>query len=97
MNGAYNGTFFGHAPVVLGRGQKVKYYLISSTKSISKIFSTKLCVSSHKLKNVKHIRPDFHFRHLGHVPSVGLGSTEGGGGGGVKHFLSFRNSTKFGV
>ena len=31
-----------------GRSQKVKYHLISITKSISKIFYTKLCVCSHK-------------------------------------------------
>ena len=36
MNGAGNSIFFW--PRSLGRGQKVKYHLISITKSISKIF-----------------------------------------------------------
>ena len=36
MNGARNINFFWPRP--LGRGQKVKYHLISITKSISKIF-----------------------------------------------------------
>ena len=39
MNGACNGKFFlAQPPWALGRGQKVKYRLISITKSISKIF-----------------------------------------------------------
>ena len=39
MNGACNGNFFlSQPPWALGRGQKVKYHLISITKSISKIF-----------------------------------------------------------
>ena len=51
MNWACRGIlFFGPAPGDLERGQKVKYHLISFTKSISKIFYTKLCVCSHKWK-----------------------------------------------
>ena len=39
MNGACNGKFFlAPPPGALGRGQKVKYHLISITKSISKTF-----------------------------------------------------------
>ena len=39
MNGARDGKFFlAPPPGALGRGQKVKYHLISITKSISKIF-----------------------------------------------------------
>ena len=39
MNGACNvKNLFGPAPGALGRGQRVKYHLISITKSISKIF-----------------------------------------------------------
>ena len=39
MNGACNGKLFlAQPPGTLGRGQKVKYHLISITKSISKIF-----------------------------------------------------------
>ena len=46
--------FWGPSPGDLGKGQKVKYHLISITKSISKIFYTKLCVRSHKYK-IKNI------------------------------------------
>ena len=39
MNGASNvNLFLAPPPGALGRGQKVKYHLISITKSISKIF-----------------------------------------------------------
>ena len=38
MNGVCNCIFFAPPPGALGRDQKVKYHLISITKSISKIF-----------------------------------------------------------
>ena len=38
MNGVRNVFFLAPPPGALGRGQKVKYHLISMTKSISKIF-----------------------------------------------------------
>ena len=39
MNGARNvNLFLAPPPGALGRGQKVKYHLISITKSVSKIF-----------------------------------------------------------
>ena len=47
-------------PWALGRGQKVKYHLISITKSISKICVPNFVVFS-QLKDTKHIRWDFHF------------------------------------
>ena len=50
MNGVCNGIFSGPPPEAVERGQKVKHHLISITKSISKIFYTKLCVCSHKWK-----------------------------------------------
>ena len=51
---------FGPAPGALGRGQKVKYHLISFTESISKIFLYQpLCVFS-QIKYIKHIKRDFH-------------------------------------
>ena len=60
MNGACKVKLFLAPPSgALGRGQKVKYHLISITKSISKIFYTKLCVFS-QMKDTKHIRRDFH-------------------------------------
>ena len=58
MNGACNVKlcFWPHP---LGRGQKVKYDLISITKSISKFLYQTLCVFS-QMKDTKHIRRDFH-------------------------------------
>ena len=51
MNGACNvKLFFAPPPGALGRGQKVKYYLISITNSISKIF----------IPNFVCIRRDFY-------------------------------------
>ena len=57
MNGVRNGKkkFW---PCPLGRDQKVKYHLISITKSISKIFYQTLCVFS-QMKDTKPIRLDF--------------------------------------
>ena len=46
--GRATAIFFGPASWGPGEGQKVKYHLISITKSISKIFYTKRCVCSHK-------------------------------------------------
>ena len=47
-------------PEALGRGQKVKYHLISITKSILKFFLYQtLCVFS-QMKDTKHIRGDFY-------------------------------------
>ena len=51
--------FFAPPHGALGRGQKVKYHLISNTKSISKIFIPNLCVFS-QMKDTKHIRQDFY-------------------------------------
>ena len=47
---------FAPPPGAVGRGQKVKYHLISITKSISKIS----CVFS-QMKDTKHIRRNFYF------------------------------------
>ena len=47
-------------PGAQGRGQKVKFHLISITKLISKIFLYQtLCLFS-QMKDTKHIRRDFH-------------------------------------
>ena len=59
-------------PGTLGRGQKVKYHLISITKSRF-LFQT-LCVFS-QMKDTKHIRRVFLFCRLGHALGVGLGGT----------------------
>ena len=49
----------GPLPGALGRGQKVKYNLISITKLISKIIIPTLCVFS-QMKDTKNIRRDFN-------------------------------------
>ena len=63
-------------PGALGRGQKVKYHLISITKSISKIFIPNfVCVlTNERYKN----KSDgfFLFCCLGHALGVGLGGTK---------------------
>ena len=60
MNWACNGKFvFGHAPWGPGRGQKVKYHLISITRAIQRFLYQTLCVFS-QMKDTKHIRRDFH-------------------------------------
>ena len=72
MKGACNGKhFLAPPPWALGRGQKVKYHLISITKSISKIFVPKfVCV----LTNERYTtyQRGFLFCRLGHAPGVGL-------------------------
>ena len=55
----------------IGRGQKVKYQLISITKSISKIFIPNfVCVLTNK--RYKTYQTGFSFCCLGHAPGVGL-------------------------
>ena len=55
----------------LGRGQKVKYHLISITKSISKIFIPNfVCVLTNE--RYKTYETGFLFCRLGHAPRVGL-------------------------
>ena len=49
-------AIFSPPPGALGRGQKVKYHLISITKSFSKIFIPTLCFFS----QMKDIRRDFN-------------------------------------
>ena len=60
MKGACNVKLFLPPPPLWGpsEGQKVKYHLISITKSISKILYQTLCVFS-QMKDTKHIRRDF--------------------------------------
>ena len=80
MNRARNVKFsFGPAPWVLRRGQKVKYHLISITKSISKIFIPNfVCVLTNE--RYKTYQTGFLFCHLGHAPEVGLWGTRGAQG-----------------
>ena len=59
-------------PGALGRGQKVKYHLISITKSISKIFiPIFVCVLTNE--RYKTYQTGFLFCRLGHALGVGLG------------------------
>ena len=55
MNGACDDIFFAPPPGTLGRGQKVKYQLISITKS--RFLYQTLCVFS---QDKKHIGRDFN-------------------------------------
>ena len=75
-------TVFGPAPGALGRGQKVKYHLISITKSISKTFIPNfVCVLTNK--RYKTYQTGFASCRLGHASGVGLwgvGVPRGGGG-----------------
>ena len=71
MNGACNSKFFLVRPSgALGRGQKVKYHLISIKKSISKIFIPNfVCVLTNE--RYKTYQTGLSFCCLGHAPGVG--------------------------
>ena len=75
MNGARKVNFFlAPPPGALGRGQKVKYHLISITKSISKIFIQNfVCVLTNE--RYKTYQTGILFCRLGHALGVGLGET----------------------
>ena len=68
MNGARNvKNFLAPPPGALGRGQKVKYHLISITKSISKIFIPNfVCVLTNE--RYKTYQTGFLCGRLGHAP-----------------------------
>ena len=66
---------------------RLKYHLISITKSISKILYQTLCVFLH-IKDTKHIRRYFLFCHLGHAPGMGLW---GAGGAQVVKKIFFKH------
>ena len=66
MNGARIVDFLAPPPGALGRGQKVKYHLISITKSISKIFIPNfVCVLTNE--RYKICQTGFLFCRLGHA------------------------------
>ena len=85
MNGACNGKFcLAPPPGALGRGQKVKYNLISITKSISKMFIPNfVCALTNE--RYKTYQTRFLFCRLGHAPGVGL--LGAGGAQGVRSFF----------
>ena len=67
--GAQRKKFFWPRPLV--RGQKVKYHLISITKSISKIFIPNfVCVLANE--RYKTYQTGYSLCSLGHAPGVGL-------------------------
>ena len=69
--------FLAPPPGALGRGQKVKYHLISITKSISKIFIPNfVCVLTNESYKTYQMG-FFLFCRLGHALGVGLGGTWG--------------------
>ena len=72
MNGACNvKKILAPPPGALGRGKKVKYHLISITKSISKIFIPNfVCVLANE--RYKTCQTGFSLCSLGHAPGVGL-------------------------
>ena len=71
--------FWSPPPGTLGRGQKVKYHLISFTKIISKIFKLNyVCLLTYE--RYKTYKTGFSFGPLGHAPGVRLGGTMGGWG-----------------
>ena len=84
MNGACNvKLFLAPPPGALGRGQKVKYHLISIKKSISKIFIPN-CVCVLTNERYKTYQTRFSFCPLVHDPGVGLWGA--GGAQGVYFF-----------
>ena len=85
MNGVAAANLFAPPPGALGRGQKVKYHLISITKSNSKIFIPNfVCVLTNE--RYKTYQTGFLFCRLCHAPGVGLRGT--GGAEGVKKKIS---------
>ena len=84
---ACNGIFFAPPTGALGRGQKVIYYFISITNTISKCFIPNFeCVLTNE--RYKTHQTGFLFCCLGHAPGVGL---FGAGGGQVVKNLFFSN------
>ena len=85
MGRARSNFFLAPPPGALGRGQKVKYHLISITKSISKIFiSNFVCVLTNE--RYKTYETGFSFCPLGHAPGVGLWGAGGARGGQIFFF-----------
>ena len=95
MNGVCNGIFFfGPAPWGPGEGPKgqislniIKFQLQSQ---FQRFLNQTLCVFSH-MKDIKHIRRDFHSA-WGHAPGVGLRGTAGGLGGQKNFFFNFNQT-----
>ena len=92
MSEACNGTFFSAPPP--GEGPKGQLSLNIIKFQLQRFFNQTLCVFSH-MKDMKHIRGDFH---LAAWDSCRRGGTWGYLGGlGRSKKIFFRNSTRFGV
>ena len=98
MNGACNGTFFfGPAPWGPGEGPKgqMSYYIIKFQllSQFQRFLTQTLCVFP-QMKDIKHIRRDFHLAAWVMPQGWDLGVPWG-----VlwSKFFFFRNSTRFGV
>ena len=78
MNGACNVKLFLAPPTgALGRGQKVKYHLISITSQFQRFLYQTSCVFS-QMKDTKHIQRDFHsVPWVMHATGVGLWGARG--------------------
>ena len=84
--GVQQQIFLAPPPGALGRGQKVKYHLISISKSIIKIcIPNFVCVLTNE--RYKTYQTGFSFCHLGHAPRLGLRGA-GGAQGSKKKFFS---------
>ena len=82
--GRATSTFFAQPPGALGRSQKVKYHLISITKSISKICVPNfVCVLINE--RYKAYQRGYSFCRLGHVQEVRLWGAAGAQG--VKYYF----------
>ena len=81
MNGACNvKLFLAPPPGARGRDQKIKYHIISITKSNSKIFIPNfVCVLTNE--RYKIYQMGFSFCPLGHAPGAGLWGARGAQGG----------------
>ena len=79
--------FLALPPGTLGRGQKVKYHLISITKSILKIFiSNFVCVITNE--RYKTYQMGFLFFRLGYVAyAPGVGLRGAGDAQGIKNYF----------
>ena len=72
MGRATSNFFLAPPSGALGRDQKVKYHLISITKSISKFLFLPNFVCVLKNERYKTYQTGFSFCCLGHAPGVGL-------------------------
>ena len=71
--------FWSPPPGALGRGQKVKYHIISITMSISKIFKPNfVCLLT--IERYKTYQMGLSVHRQGQAPGLGLGGTVGVGG-----------------